>query len=124
MQTKDVIYMSKREEIGERIKVMRMARGMSQMDLAKALNCGQSTVAMYETGKRMPDLDMVDYMADVFNVPPYAILYSEKEIEDMISISEAERYLLLAFRAADERAKEDAMNTLLSHPKVKEKNRA
>lgn len=124
MQTKDVIYMSKREEIGERIKVMRMARGMSQMDLAKALDCGQSTVAMYETGKRMPDLDMVDYMADVFNVPPYAILYSEKEIEDMISISEAERNLLSAFRAADERAKEDAMNTLLSHPIVKEKNRA
>ena len=116
--------MSRKEEIGERIKVMRMSRCMSQMDLAKSLNCGQSTVAMYETGKRMPDLEMVDYMADVFNVPPYSILYSEKEIEDMISISPAERRLLSAFRAADERAREDAINTLLSHPMEKQKNHA
>jgi transcriptional regulator with XRE-family HTH domain len=110
------MLMSRKEEIGERIKVMRMARGMSQMDLAKSLNCGQSTVAMYETGKRMPDLDMVDYMADVFNVPPYAILYSEKEIEEMISITPTERRLISAYRAADERARSDAMATLLSHP--------
>lgn len=116
--------MSRKEDIGERIKVMRMSRGMSQMDLAKYMHCGQSTIAMYETGKRMPDLDIVDYMADVFNVPPYAILYSEKEIEDMISISPIERRLLSAYRAADERAKEDAMNTLLSHPIAIEKSRA
>jgi transcriptional regulator with XRE-family HTH domain len=116
--------MSRKEEIGERIKVMRMSRGMSQMDLAKSLNCGQSTIAMYETGKRMPDLDVVDFMADVFNVPPYAILYSEREIEDMISISEIERRMLSAYRAADERAKQDALNTLLSHPAEKKERHA
>ena len=63
---------------------MRMSRGMSQIDLAEALHCGQSTIAMYETGKRQPDMDTVDCLADIFNVPPYAILYSESEVESMI----------------------------------------
>lgn len=72
--------MNKREEVGERIKAMRMSRGMSQIDLAAALHCGQSTIAMYETGKRMPDMETIDYMADVFNVPKWAILYNEDEV--------------------------------------------
>lgn len=119
--------MNRKKEIGERIKTMRMSRNMSQLDLANELHCGQSTVAMYETGKRMPDLDIIDYMADIFNVPPYAITYSEKEISDMIISSAAtieERRLLAAFRAADDRAKEDALNTLLLHPAEKKEHRA
>lgn len=76
--------MDRKKEIGQRIRAMRMSRGMSQFDLAEALHCGQSTIAMYETGKRTPDMDTVDYLADIFNVPPYAILYSESEIEDML----------------------------------------
>jgi len=116
--------MNKKEEIGERIKVMRMSRGMSQIDLANALRCGQSTIAMYETGKRMPDLEMVDFMADVFNVPPYAILYSEKEIEEMISISTVERRLLSAYRAADDNARFFALQMLESNPAKIEKSRA
>lgn len=76
--------MDRRKSIGTRIKAMRLSRGMSQNDLADALHCGQSTVAMYETGKRMPDIDTVDMLADIFNVPPYAITYSESEIAEMI----------------------------------------
>ena len=73
--------MTRKEQIAERIKTMRMSRGMSQQDLANALHCGQSTIAMYETGKRMPDPETIDYMADVFNIPPYSIMYGEDEIE-------------------------------------------
>lgn len=72
--------MDKKQEIGRRIKTMRLSRGMTQIDLANALHCAQSTIAMYETGSRMPDMETVDYLADIFNVPPYAILYSEKEV--------------------------------------------
>lgn len=72
--------MDRKKQIGERIKTMRMSRNMSQLDLANALHCGQSTIAMYETGKRMPDMDTIDYLADIFNVVPYSILYGEDEI--------------------------------------------
>lgn len=41
-----------------------------------------------------------------------------------ITLSEEETELILAYRAADERAKSDAMATLLSHPVSVGKNRA
>lgn len=117
--------MSRKKDICERIKVMRMSRNMSQADLARALHCGQSTVAMYETGKRMPDLDTIDFLADIFNVPPYAILYSEQEVKEMISISQEERRLLAAYRAADQSFQKAAIQLLELNPAVKEKeNRA
>ena len=72
--------MTRKEQVAERIKTMRMSRGMSQQDLANALHCGQSTIAMYETGKRMPDAETIDYLADIFNVPAYSIMYSEDEM--------------------------------------------
>ena len=115
--------MDRRKAVAERIKTMRLSRGMSQSDLAHAMRCGQSTIAMYETGKRTPDMETIDFLADVFNVPPYAITYSESEINDYISayheqtLSEEERQLLAAYRAADDRARADAMRTLKEHPK-------
>ena len=84
--------MDRKKAVGERIKTMRLSRGMSQLDLALALHCGQSTIAMYEAGKRMPDMDTIDYLADVFNVPPYAILYDEDEMADMLGEKQDDEY--------------------------------
>ena len=49
---------------------------------------------------------------------------ASNDISELAGLSPIERRLIAAFRAADERAKEDAMNTLLSHPRIREKNRA
>lgn len=83
--------MSRRREVGKRIRTMRMSRSMSQGDLANALHCGQSTIAMYESGQRMPDMDTLEYLADIFNVPPYSILYDESEIRSMIGIPDDDK---------------------------------
>lgn len=95
--------MSRSEKIANRIKTMRLSRGLSQNDLAIALQCAQSTIAMYETGKRTPDFDTIDNLADIFNVPPYDIIYSEDEIESMIATNDLtldERRLIAAYRSA------------------------
>lgn len=55
--------------IGQRIRTMRLSRGMTQADLAKAINQSQSSITMYETGKREPDFETLEALADVFNVP-------------------------------------------------------
>lgn len=52
----------------ERIKTLRTARNVSQSDLANILGVSRSTVGMYETGKREPDLATLDAIADFFNV--------------------------------------------------------
>ena len=55
--------------IGQRIKTMRLSRGMTQADLAKAISQSQSSITMYETGRREPDFETLEAFADVFNVP-------------------------------------------------------
>ncbi len=119
--------MSRSEKIANRIKTMRMSRGLSQSDLAIALQCAQSTIAMYETGKRTPDLDTIDHLADIFNVPPYDIIYSEDEITSMIAtnnLSLDERQLIAAYRSAPPVLQNAALQVLESTATQKKENRA
>lgn len=60
--------------IGQRIKTMRLSRGMTQADLAKALDQSQASITMYETGKREPDFETMEALADVFNVPLFSLV--------------------------------------------------
>lgn len=40
--------------IGENIKCIRKSKGMTQVELGKKLNLGESTVRMWELGKSFP----------------------------------------------------------------------
>ena len=44
-------------ELGERIYTMRAARGLSQTDLADALEVSRQSVSKWETGASAPELD-------------------------------------------------------------------
>lgn len=52
----------------ERFKELRKNKGLSQRELAIALHMSNSTIAMYETGKRQPDFEALEQIADFFNV--------------------------------------------------------
>ncbi len=52
----------------ERIKSLRKERGLSQDQLAAMLGVSRSAVGMYETGKREPDFEICEAIADIFNV--------------------------------------------------------
>ena len=115
-------------EIGEMIRTRRISRGMTQDQLADAIGVSPSAIGMYEAGRRRPKDNIVEALADVFNVPRYAILYSEDEMMPVLTAIQQEntlniheRRLIAAYRAADERAREDALNTLLNLPAIKEK---
>lgn len=51
----------------ERLKQIRKEKGMTQIDLAKALGVSSGTVAMWETGKRKPSFEMFDRFTEVFD---------------------------------------------------------
>ena len=74
--------MARKNIIGQRIKTMRLSRGMTQPDLAKALDQSQASITMYETGKREPDFETLEALADVFNVP----LVSFVDDGDVVSV--------------------------------------
>lgn len=50
-----------------RIKEFRLKNGMTQIDLARALNVSQGSVSGYETGRFQPDLETMQRMAELFN---------------------------------------------------------
>lgn len=52
----------------ERLKTLRSVKKITQEELAKEISVTKGAVAMWETEKRMPDLDMIKKIANYFEV--------------------------------------------------------
>lgn len=66
---------------GLRLKQLREQNGYSQEELAKLLNTSRSRIGMYEQGRRQPDFEMQEAIADLFNVSfDYLFGRSEQDI--------------------------------------------
>ncbi|MBQ4563068.1 MAG: LexA family transcriptional regulator [Lachnospiraceae bacterium] len=50
------------------LKHLRTQRGINQSELATALGVSRSAIGMYESGKREPDFETMEAIADYFNV--------------------------------------------------------
>lgn len=50
------------------LKLLRKNAGLTQEELSKHLNVSRSTIGMYEHGSREPDYEMLEVIADYFNV--------------------------------------------------------
>lgn len=95
------------------IKDIRVRRNLTQGEVAAALGVSSVVYCRYETGARQPSIDTLIQMANIFDVTVDYLL-GRQEIDDS-TLSDYERQLLMASRMADERAKQDALNMLLSH---------
>jgi len=67
MEIRTVINMD-RSIFVERLRMLRREKGISQETLSAALYIDRTTLAGYETGKRMPDIEMMWAIADYFEV--------------------------------------------------------
>lgn len=68
-------------KISDRLKYLRLEKGLTQDELAKALNLGQSTVAAYEKGQHEPQIFSLIAYADYFGCTvDYLVGYAEKDI--------------------------------------------
>lgn len=76
------IEVSKVSTIGSRIKTMRMSRGLSRPELARRIGISVSAISMWENDARRPTFEMMDALADEFNVPLAAILNDEKQQQE------------------------------------------
>lgn len=50
------------------LKYLRVRENLSQAELADKLGVAKSTISMYEVGKREPDFETLEAIADLFNV--------------------------------------------------------
>ena len=66
------------QKTGEFIKALRKEKNLTQLELAEKLNCTDKAVSRWETGKGLPDADMLLSLSTVFNVSINEILLGEK----------------------------------------------
>ncbi|WP_206886114.1 LexA family protein [Alicyclobacillus mali (ex Roth et al. 2021)] len=55
-------------EFGKRLKYLRRQRDLTQRDIANILKVSVSAVGMYERGEREPTIEMIERLADFFDV--------------------------------------------------------
>lgn len=79
-------------DIGNMIVSLRNERGWTQTDLAKRLKCSKQAVWMYEKNQRQPSYEMLEAMADVFNVP-IGFLISEEDRSKAMSKQVGANYI-------------------------------
>src|SRR5450830_1860521 len=65
--------------VGANIKGHRIARGLTQHDLAQTLGIEVETMSRYERGHIAPPLEQVGKIATVLGVPPWTLFTSDQD---------------------------------------------
>jgi repressor LexA len=113
----------KKKDFGKRMAQLRKERQMTQDDLAAALRVSRSAIGMYEQGRREPDFEFLDTVADFFGVSigflvggsdergeyPRHDIWEENQIRRLTAYEMA---LILAYRKADGSTKQAAERVL------------
>ena len=87
-----------------KIKKLRVDKGISQRDLGILLNCTDVTVSRYETGQRDIDSAMICRLCEIFGCTADYLLGRSDLPTPEISAEEAR--LLQAYRRGDDRARD------------------
>jgi transcriptional regulator with XRE-family HTH domain len=102
-----------------RLQEIRVAKGLTQKQVADAIGCIPSVYSRYETGQREPSLEILVQLAKFFGVSLDELVGYETPTTQ--GLSSYEVALVNAAREADERAREDALTMLQAHRVGKKK---
>lgn len=96
----------------ERLKELRKKKGMTQIQFAEVFNISSGTIAMWETGKRKPDLETIKNIAEFFDVSVDYLIGNkqekEPEGETPFELTQDEYEVLQLFRKATSKEREYA----------------
>lgn len=71
----------------ERLKQLRTKNSITQKKLASTLNVSQNAIFNWENGKREPSMDMIQKIADYFEVTPAYIMGWEDNTESLCGMT-------------------------------------
>lgn len=104
-------------EFKDMLKYFRIREGLSQSELAEKLGVSASRISMYEVGKREPDFETEEKIADFFNtdlntlrgrdIESEAHYYLNEETRDMAQKIFEHKELRMLFDAARDASPED-----------------
>lgn len=95
------------------LRLLRKQKKMTQQDVANHLVCTPGVYSRYETGAREPSIETLIILANLFDVSVDYLI--GRQAIDYAGLSIYENTLVTAARSADARAREDALNILMSH---------
>ncbi|MBP3320058.1 MAG: helix-turn-helix transcriptional regulator [Clostridia bacterium] len=117
--------------IADNIRKFRVYRGMTQQQVADALELDRSTYCYYESGRINPDVRTLFSLAEVFDVDCEELLESEssanlafaddntknyeddfEEFEPELELSESEKNLVFGFRAVSYDSKKQILDII------------
>ncbi len=71
---------------------LRKEKGYSQRKISEMLSVSSSTVAMWETGKRYPQREKMEQIADIFNVD-MDYIYGKSDVRRRVSLDSGVPYM-------------------------------
>ena len=80
----------------ENLRQARLAKGMTQGEVADLIGVAKSTYSLYETGKREPDVLKIKKISKVLEVPADALIGTDDETE--IWLTPDDHILLLNYK--------------------------
>ena len=98
----------KKYEIGERIRLYRENRGLSQMELAELIEVSNSRISNWEQGQNRPDADILARLCRALEVSPSELLDVHLSTDEL---NDQERKVIKAYRTKTEL--QQAVNILL-----------
>jgi transcriptional regulator with XRE-family HTH domain len=91
---------------GDNVKELRKRYNLTIEELANSLDSNYSTFAMYESGKRHPNFEMLTKIADFFNVSTDMLL-------GRLEFTKPVKYLKLCRKAESLQVTEEELDSLL-----------
>ena len=87
------------ESFGEKLRMLRVEKGLTQRQLADALFITRKTISNWEAGIRMPDVVMLTRLSRTLGVKPYELMdvYSSEKDSPTLIIVEDEQDILTGF---------------------------
>ncbi len=69
------------QRLGEKLYTLRKKQGLTQAELAAMLGVGYTHIGKMERGDRLPSLEVLDKLMQIFNVSCDQLLKDDREVE-------------------------------------------
>lgn len=92
----------------EKLKAARKQKGLSQTELGKLLGVQAQTIERWETGKSEPNLEKINKLCEILNVPLYSLI--SKDADYQLNYEEA--FIVNKFRELNDDGKSIVINLL------------
>ena len=92
-----------KKQFGDQLKKLRLENQLTQEQLAQKLNTGKASISHYESNRRLPDLETIKFLAQLFNVSVDYLLgnsdirnpYIDESLPDKLTTAEEAAQFLL-----------------------------